>query len=164
MADDLQGQFRKSGFWLILVVPVVVAAFIALKGITWPWQVPPSADKVYEQQCAEYGQRLRNASAAKQTMLHLRGAAQKFRERYGHWPSALDEMPRSPWSVIPAEVKAMWTFELLDGEELLRATSTDNMPDGPGKVMTLTLRETIWDGYSIEPPPVKQPIAQNKEE
>ncbi len=164
MADNLQSNFRKSGYWLILVVPVVVVAIIALKGITWPWQVPPSADRVYEQQCAEYGQRLRNASSAKQTMLRLRSAALKFREHNQRWPRALDEMPRSPWSAIPPEIKALWTFELLDGEELLRATSTNAMPDGAGKVITLTLRETSWEGYSIEEPPVKRPLAQNEDE
>ena len=163
MNYNQQARFQRIGIAAVIAVPVIIIAIVLFKGVTLPWQLPPSTEQLQEQEAANYARRLQNSTEAKATLLHLREAARSFRQRYGLWPHTLDELPRTNWAAIPPHVSKCWTFEIQDGYEILIATSTDAMPDSAGKTITLSLNDNSWGGYGIEAPPERQPVAKNEE-
>ena len=126
---------KHKGFTLveILIVVVMLAILFAIA-------VPIYINYVAQARSAE----------AQEAINAIKAAANVHHARYGQYPSSVEQMEQLEFEQATED---RWRFNIVvagDGINEITATSTNQMPGGAGKQVTLNVRTGQWRGYGFD--------------
>lgn len=126
---------QQTGFTMIeiMVVVVIVAILAAIAVPTY----------------LEYVKSAR-ASEAKSVIGNLYNASKMYRQTYGSWPTAVEELERTGQIDVDLSTKRQWTFELgiqEGGGGEIKAISTADMEGGAGHEVIFDVETGRYTGY-----------------
>ena len=154
MADELQKQLRKTGWWAGVAVIIAVGIGATLLGRAMFRKEAPSTQELKLQEAADFARQQVWASDAKSAMLFVRGLMTRHKRKFGDWPQSIADLPRSDIESGLSKARPNWDIEVTSSPyPMVIATSTAEMPGGEGHQITYDLSVSEWQGYSIAPPP-----------